>query len=187
MEDSEITDEVTNDKKKPSKNKLIIIGGILVVAVALLYKPHFKQVQDDVVHIVGQLRTGDDHFTIDTYPFEKPLEELELFQLIRVEDTQDKALEGIKYANEELGFNSSLYSKMMNTTALIGRQTDETDKYRVSWTYHPDTGLEVTYEKSNIKSGLLTMQAAFNVDKYKSSIYYKLKLRTFENATFQLR
>ena len=36
---------------------------------------------------------------------------------------------------------------MMKTTALMGRQSAETDKYKVSWTYHPDNGLEVTYEK----------------------------------------
>ena len=36
---------------------------------------------------------------------------------------------------------------MMKTTALMGRQEEETKKYRVSWTYHPDRGLEVTYEE----------------------------------------
>lgn len=62
-------------------------------------------------------------------------------------DVQKNALDAIKYANEELGFNGSVYSQMMNTTALMGRQSAENDKYRVSWTYHPDDGLEVTYEK----------------------------------------
>lgn len=36
----------------------------------------------------------------------------------------------------------------METNALMGRQREENDKYRVSWTYHPNRGLEVTYEKS---------------------------------------
>lgn len=60
---------------------------------------------------------------------------------------QENALEAIKYANKQLGFNGFLYSKMMETTALMGRQSEENDKYKVSWTYHPDEGLEVTYEK----------------------------------------
>ena len=60
---------------------------------------------------------------------------------------QENALEAIRYANDELGFNGSVYSKMMQTNALMGRQTEETAKYRVSWTYHPSDGLEVTYEK----------------------------------------
>ncbi|MBQ9942147.1 MAG: hypothetical protein IJP03_03965 [Christensenellaceae bacterium] len=62
-------------------------------------------------------------------------------------NTQENALEAIRYANDELGFNGSVYSKMMQTNALMGRQTEETAKYRVSWTYHPSDGLEVTYEK----------------------------------------
>ena len=36
---------------------------------------------------------------------------------------------------------------MMNTSALMGRQVEENDKYKVSWTYHPDDGLTVTYTK----------------------------------------
>ena len=28
-----------------------------------------------------------------------------------------------------------------------GRQSSENEKYKVSWTYHPDDGLKVTYEK----------------------------------------
>lgn len=71
----------------------------------------------------------------------------ELTQSLLLPDAQEGALEAIRYANEELGFNGSVYSQMMNTTALMGRQSAENDKYRVSWTYHPDDGLEVTYEK----------------------------------------
>ena len=29
----------------------------------------------------------------------------------------------------------------------MGRQSEENEKYRVKWSYHPDDGLEVTYEK----------------------------------------
>lgn len=37
---------------------------------------------------------------------------------------------------------------MLETSARMGRQREENDKYRVTWTYHPDEGLEVTYEKN---------------------------------------
>ena len=87
-----------------------------------------------------------DYFTIDTYPdtYENIDDNMKALLL---PDIQKNALEAIRYANEELGFNDSVYSKMMKTTALMGRQNEETDKYKVSWTYHPDNGLEVTYEK----------------------------------------
>ena len=36
---------------------------------------------------------------------------------------------------------------MGETRSMDGRQSDENDKYKVTWTYHPDKGLEVMYEK----------------------------------------
>ncbi len=55
----------------------------------------------------------------------------------------------IEIANEELGLPSSVYQKMLETRSLDGRQSDETDVIEVSWTYHPDNGLEVMYEVKN--------------------------------------
>ena len=83
---------------------------------------------------------------IDTYPDEYKTMDSTLVSLL-APSAQENALEAIKYANEELGFNGSVYSQMMKTTALMGCQSAENDKYKVSWTYHPDEGLEVTYEK----------------------------------------
>ena len=57
---------------------------------------------------------------------------------------QQAALDAIKYANDELGF-PGVYSQMLKTNALMGRQSEENSKYKVSWTYHPDDGLTVTY------------------------------------------
>lgn len=43
----------------------------------------------------------------------------------------------------DLGFASSVYEKMNNTTALMGKQEASSDVAIASWTYHPDNGLEV--------------------------------------------
>lgn len=56
------------------------------------------------------------------------------------------AMEFIQQTNTDLGFSAALWQKMKETTALQGRQQDENDLYKVSWTYHPDKGLEVMYE-----------------------------------------
>lgn len=137
-------------KKRPKK-KLLLIGGItlaIVIAVLalVLHKSEFEKVYDEVSQVDAQLTGGDDYFIIDTNPFDKPYDELELWQQFLFSDIQSSALEAIQLANDRLGFNGSLYTRMLDTTALMGRQTDETDRYEVSWTYHPDTGLEVTYE-----------------------------------------
>ena len=60
---------------------------------------------------------------------------------------QDRVMEAIQFANKELGFNGSLYSRMLETTSIMGRQSEENSDYKVSWTFHPDRGLTVTYEK----------------------------------------
>lgn len=56
------------------------------------------------------------------------------------------ANEKIEQINKELGFSDALYEKMNTTTWSMGKQTESNDDYTVSWTYHPDKGLEVMYE-----------------------------------------
>ncbi len=68
-------------------------------------------------------------------------------ELSTFDKKQSDSLDGIKFINEKLGFTDALYSKMLQTTTLMGRQTKEKNKYRVNWTYHPNQGLEVMYEK----------------------------------------
>ena len=146
-----VESNVVAPKKKTSKKKIIIsIGILLVVALALTFvifgESEFEKVQHEVTQIVGFTSGDGDYFTIDTLPDEYENMDPTIVASLKY-TTSKKALEGIKYANEALGFNGSLYSKMMETTALMGRQYEENDKYMVSWKYHPDDGLEVTYEK----------------------------------------
>lgn len=49
-------------------------------------------------------------------------------------------------ANSLLGLPSSVNKKMQNTSSINGTQTYSAYKLEVSWTYHPDKGLEVMYE-----------------------------------------
>lgn len=135
----------TKPASEHAKKTWIILGVVLIVAViafALLHKSEFERIEDDTLEIVGMLNSGDNYFTVDTYP-----ESYKNMSENFLKNHQKKALEAIEYANKELGFSVSLYEKMLKTTALMGIQTEENDKYRVSWSYHPDEGLEVTYEK----------------------------------------
>ena len=134
-------------KIKFAKNK-IIIAVIAIVAILLLFliPSKFERVKDECCNIAGRISGSGDYFKIDTYPDEYDNMDSVLVSIL-LPDTQDKALDAIRYANEELGFNGSVYYKMLETSALMGRQSEENDKYKVSWTYHPNDGLEVTYEK----------------------------------------
>ena len=141
-----------SDKPKTKftkKNKIILIASLVAVigiAFVLLYKPKFERVKDEAVHIAGMAQTGKGYFALDTYPdiYE---DSDESWVSLLLPGIQSDTLEAIKYVNEELGFGGYVYSEMMETTALMGRQRAENDKYEVSWSYHPDSGLEVTYRK----------------------------------------
>ena len=54
----------------------------------------------------------------------------------------------IKDMNEALGLPDSLWNDMLQTTWSMGKQqeTYESIGIKVSWTYHPDKGLEVMYK-----------------------------------------
>lgn len=57
----------------------------------------------------------------------------------------------IKDMNMKLGLPDSLYNEMLQTTWSMGKQQEsfESIGVKVSWTYHPDKGLEVTYKLIN--------------------------------------
>lgn len=142
------TDEQKTPKEKMSKKKLgiiVAIAAILVIALAIVLIPSkFKRVENECLRIAGQIGTGKNYFSLDTDPYENMNETV---RALLQPSHQEKTLEAIRYANNELGFPGSVYSDMLKTSALMGRQSEENNKYKVSWTYHPDHGLEVTYTK----------------------------------------
>ena len=147
---AEPTPSMTKNKftKKKKVTLLAIVAAIAIIAVLLLIPSKFERVKSKCVDIAGMVSGSGDYFTIDTYPSEAYGKDLDpTLKALLLQGKDESALEAIRYANEALGFNGSVYSKMLETSALMGRQSAETDKYEVSWTYHPDDGLEVTYEK----------------------------------------
>lgn len=57
-----------------------------------------------------------------------------------------KAEQDILTINEKYGLPDALYERMMHTRALDGTQEATYGNIRVTWTYHPDNGLNVIYE-----------------------------------------
>lgn len=57
-------------------------------------------------------------------------------------------LDVIEEANRMLGFKESLNEKMETTRAMDGKQNETAGNIQVTWSYHPDKGLEVMYEKT---------------------------------------
>ena len=54
----------------------------------------------------------------------------------------------LKIMNENFGLPDWLYEEMIGTRALDGMQKEVFEHLTVSWTYHPDQGLEAIYRKN---------------------------------------
>ena len=145
-------EQAAENVKKPKRfRKGLLIAGAVVLVIgailfAVLYPTEFERVENKAVQIAGMASSGKGYFELDTYPDVYDDMDPEIVAVMQW-STQENTLDAIRYANEALGFNGSVYSQMLETTAMMGRQTETNDKYKVSWTYHPDDGLEVTYEK----------------------------------------
>ena len=150
--------EMTIPAKTPlSRNKKILIAVIIaaVVVAAIIvvnvvrgsvFDRMTDQILDQFPYADNARATDGSYLKLDTNPYDKGFDDMSYTELSMINNVQSDTLEAIQYVNKELGFTDALYSKMMETSALMGRQTDENNKYRVSWTYHPDSGLEVVYE-----------------------------------------
>ena len=137
-----------------AKNKMPLIIGAAVAVVAVIAVvvvvllgggssgPDFKKIYDEYCKSTWA-SFGEDgsYLKIDTNPDDK-------------EDSGMVCVDAglaIEEVNKELGLPDSLYSDMGETTWSMGKQNETFDEIgiTVSWTYHPDKGLEVIYKKVN--------------------------------------
>lgn len=49
----------------------------------------------------------------------------------------------------DLGFKDSVLDKMGQTNSMMGNQTESNGIYKVTWSYHPDNGLDAIFELDN--------------------------------------
>ena len=63
--------------------------------------------------------------------------------------SNDLALLYIKELNSEFGLPDWLYTEMVSTRAVDGRQKEVFDYITVTWSYHPDSGINILYRKNN--------------------------------------
>lgn len=89
------------------------------------------------------------YLKLDTNPTnnDKEIGKMTIAEAEEFMGVQNATADAISFLNQAMGFSKALYQKMAETTWSMGRQSEEVGKIRVTWTYHPDKGLEVMYEK----------------------------------------
>ena len=143
-------------RKKKIRNGIIIVIGLSLIPVSFLFyifttfgqDSYTPSVQNSYTKTVNLKRIYSDYcsptyakvgsdgsyLSIDTNPND-------------IDDyTVDGSIEAIVFVNIALGLPEYLLDDMSKTTALMGRQTETFDEITVSWSYHPNKGLEVTYK-----------------------------------------
>lgn len=86
-------------------------------------------------------KVGTDYLIIDTNPYDYDSSSPNSTTYASI------ALSAIRIINNKLSLPSYLYNEMVKTRAIDGRETYSGTKANVSWRYHPNSGLEVTYTK----------------------------------------
>ena len=136
--------KIKKNKKKINENLLIIIivvavllvlSIIIAVITSIKNKPDLKEVFEkvDCDDYYCELADDESYLQIDTNPLD-------------IDDyTSSIAWEYVEDVNKELGFTDALFQRMGQTRALDGTMQEENKDIKVSWTYHPDNGFEVTY------------------------------------------
>lgn len=126
------------------KKWLIIAAGALVAIIVLIIiiasnsGPNFKKLyKKHCLYTWADLGDDGSYLTVDTNPLD--LDDSGLYY--------SEAYYAIGDINKDLNLPDSLLKDMGATTGADGKQTEEFDKVIVSWKYHPNTGLEVTYKK----------------------------------------
>ena len=120
------------------KISLIVIVCLCVCILASCSGVDFNKLNEECEAAGVYSYVGEDgsYLLVDTNPLD-------------MDDYYDAdAWEMVKTINKELGFSESLEQKMGQTRALDGIQTEEQGNVSVSWSYHPNKGLEVIYEKT---------------------------------------
>ncbi len=144
--------EQTAAPRKPLNKKILIaLGGavavivlVIILALSLGGKQDFNKMYSDLADYAWCTIASDgSYLRLDTNPFDKDSDDMVWSDYENYYFPADDAIERI---NRELGFSDALMEKMNTTTWSQGRQTESNSKYTVTWTYHPDKGLEVMYE-----------------------------------------
>ena len=135
---------VVTDEQKKKKTVVTIISVVVAIIIAIIAftaignasKPNFEEIYYEYCSSSWASCASDGtYLRVDTNPYDFDDEGLYYIE----------AYYAIEKINAELGLPESLLEEMVNTTGNMGKQSRVYEKLEVTWSYHPDKGLEVMY------------------------------------------
>lgn len=135
-----------------SYKALIIIGIIAVIVIIIYAKMGDKNIDNNKFSAINLRAVYDSvncNSTYCTIGSDNSYLQIDTNPNNRDDYYSSSAGSMIKSANLKCGFSEYLYTRMGQTRALDGTQNEENDNFKVTWTYHPDQGLEVIYSVKN--------------------------------------
>ena len=105
--------------------------------------PNLKAIYDEFCQSTwADLGSDYSYLSLDTNPYNQ--DDGDYRYIFTVNDAIEKI-------NKKMGLPDSLYNDMNQTSWSMGKQKEvfENVGIEVTWTYHPDKGLEVTYKLIN--------------------------------------
>ena len=104
--------------------------------IAEIFKKFYEVYSDRMITVADD----NSYLMIDTNPYDYKSGDSRL---------TDTGLDHIETLNKTLNLPDWLYEEMLNTRALDGRQKESFDNVTVTWSYHPDQGMEVIYRSNH--------------------------------------
>lgn len=117
---------------------LITVTLIALFAASCSGKNKLKSAYDEVIATYGISScitiAGDlSYISLDTNPYD-------------IDDYFNvNYMDYIKLLNSKLGLTDYIYQEMIKTTAIQGKQSETINGIKVTWSYHPNNGLEILY------------------------------------------
>lgn len=104
--------------------------------IAEIFKKFYEVYSDRMITVADD----SSYLMIDTNPYNQKGGDSRLIEA---------GLDHIETLNKALGLPDWLYEEMLKTRALDGRQKESFDNVTVTWSYHPDQGMEVIYRSNH--------------------------------------
>lgn len=137
----------------------VLLVAVVAVSIFLVWNHFIVKTRTDKIAKIYQtamkgstnkdlIKVAGDHSWIkfDSSPDDMPYENLDYSAQTESDNNLVFVFSQIAYALKSLNFPTSTIEKMQQTSSIQGVQTVTANDYSVSWTYHPDNGIEAIIE-----------------------------------------